>query len=659
MHRRVRYVRSQAEFEALFTNTAATGDGPRPDLVGYGDTHDPFYECQLAGRTAFNTGAVGNCMGDPTPLYCILEGVLDSAEPAPWSIAYVRVPYDVEAELAAARELGMPAVRRLRARAAPRHLPRSTSTPGVAGEPRDRLPRAARRGRVTAPLTAAAARALVGADYTYDARRRAARPRGRTTALGAQRDHPRPAPYGGRLAARDAGPAVPAPDRRPARGRRARRCPAWSTRWRPSGSLEHSGGEVAALVDCRPYAADDRDLWVLSDLTPGLDGSPIRVGADHVLGISPASTSLAQLTLRRPVGRALDLGTGCGVQALHLAQHSAHGRRHRRQRRARCWLTRLNAELNEVDERRRARRLAARAGRRRAVRPDRDQPAVRHQPARRRPAGLPRQRPARRRGRRADRARRARPPRRPAAGCRCSPTGRSSRDQPWDERLGGWLRRRLRRAGRAARGARPGVVRRAVAQGRGPARRAPTTSTATTRGSAGSTSRASRASASAGSTCAHARAAADPPAARLAVRRRAADRAGDRGVGRRGRRCCAGSTTRPARRAPGRGAGRPAGDRRRCPARPTPRRSCCASSAGCAGRGTADTVVAGLVGACDGDLTTGQMLDALATLLARDPADELRDGVPPGGRGTWSRRASSPWTRRRADREAIDSVALP
>lgn len=108
VHRRVRYVRSQDEFEALFVNTEATGDGPTPDLVGYGDTHDPFYECQLEGRTSFNTGAVGNCMGDPTPLYCILEGEWGSPEPAPWSLAYVRVPYDVEAELAAARDLGAP-----------------------------------------------------------------------------------------------------------------------------------------------------------------------------------------------------------------------------------------------------------------------------------------------------------------------------------------------------------------------------------------------------------------------------------------------------------------------------------------------------------------------------------------------------------------------
>ncbi|WP_151083676.1 DUF7059 domain-containing protein [Nocardioides cynanchi] len=88
------------------------------------------------------------------------------------------------------------------------------------------------------------------------------------------------------------------------------------------GMLVASGGEVRALLDCRPYADDEHDWWVVSDLTPGLDGQPIRVAADHVLGVSSASTSLAQLTIREPVGRALDLGTGCGVQALHLSTHA-------------------------------------------------------------------------------------------------------------------------------------------------------------------------------------------------------------------------------------------------------------------------------------------------------------------------------------------------
>ncbi len=115
-----------------------------------------------------------------------------------------------------------------------------------------------------------------------------------------------------------------------------------------AGVLEQSVAEVRARLDCRPYAADDRDLWLLSDLTPGLDGQPTRVGSDHVLGISSAATSLAQLTAREPVRRALDLGTGCGVQALHLAAHAERVVATDVNERA-LWLTRLNAELNEVE----------------------------------------------------------------------------------------------------------------------------------------------------------------------------------------------------------------------------------------------------------------------------------------------------------------------
>jgi len=114
-----------------------------------------------------------------------------------------------------------------------------------------------------------------------------------------------------------------------------------------AGLLEQSLSEVAARLDCRPYAEHDRDLWVVSDLTPGLDGAPNKVGADHVLGISSASTSLAQLTIREPVGRALDLGTGCGVQALHLAEHCRDVVATDVNKRA-LWMTELNAELNGV-----------------------------------------------------------------------------------------------------------------------------------------------------------------------------------------------------------------------------------------------------------------------------------------------------------------------
>jgi len=114
-----------------------------------------------------------------------------------------------------------------------------------------------------------------------------------------------------------------------------------------AGLLERSVGEVRARLDLRPYADEDHDWWVVSDLTPGLDGAGARVGPDHVLGISSASSSLAQLTVREPVGRALDLGTGCGVQALHLAAHAATVVATDVNDRALA-VTRLNAALNEV-----------------------------------------------------------------------------------------------------------------------------------------------------------------------------------------------------------------------------------------------------------------------------------------------------------------------
>ena len=108
VHRRVRFDHDEAEFLGLFRNTPATGDGPEPTVVCYGDTHDPYYETDRERRTVVNTGSVGNCMGDPTPVYVILEGVMDGAGDAPFSASFVRVPYDWEAELEVATAMGMP-----------------------------------------------------------------------------------------------------------------------------------------------------------------------------------------------------------------------------------------------------------------------------------------------------------------------------------------------------------------------------------------------------------------------------------------------------------------------------------------------------------------------------------------------------------------------
>ena len=91
-----------------------------------------------------------------------------------------------------------------------------------------------------------------------------------------------------------------------------------------AGFLSLDGDAVRALVDVRPYGSPDDGAsgWVVSDLTPGLDLIVTPTRPDYVLGVSPASTTLAQITMRTPVDTALDLGTGCGVQSLHLGRHA-------------------------------------------------------------------------------------------------------------------------------------------------------------------------------------------------------------------------------------------------------------------------------------------------------------------------------------------------
>ena len=113
--------------------------------------------------------------------------------------------------------------------------------------------------------------------------------------------------------------------------------------------LARDGGEIRAEVDVRPYASDDgAGGWVVSDLSPNLDTDVRPIRPDFVLGVSSASTTLAQLTLRRPVGRALDLGTGCGVQSLHLARHSTSVVATDLNPRA-LQLAQLTAQLNAID----------------------------------------------------------------------------------------------------------------------------------------------------------------------------------------------------------------------------------------------------------------------------------------------------------------------
>ncbi|MBO0652588.1 class I SAM-dependent methyltransferase [Streptomyces triculaminicus] len=92
-------------------------------------------------------------------------------------------------------------------------------------------------------------------------------------------------------------------------------------------------GQVRASVDVRPYGGPDgEDWWIVSDLGCAVGGAGgIAQGAagpagvdrsELVLGVGGASTTLAGLTVRTPVSSALDLGTGSGIQALHAAQHA-------------------------------------------------------------------------------------------------------------------------------------------------------------------------------------------------------------------------------------------------------------------------------------------------------------------------------------------------
>ena len=88
-----------------------------------------------------------------------------------------------------------------------------------------------------------------------------------------------------------------------------------------AGLAEVSGGELRALLRVEPLEAVDGDGhagYVVSDrkVRPGAGRVPAD---DHVVGTGGASGSLARLVVHSPVDNVLDLGTGCGVQAVHVA----------------------------------------------------------------------------------------------------------------------------------------------------------------------------------------------------------------------------------------------------------------------------------------------------------------------------------------------------
>lgn len=117
--------------------------------------------------------------------------------------------------------------------------------------------------------------------------------------------------------------------------------PAPLDRLAEAGFLVREGATVRSTVALSPFAG----LVLASDWEPE-DSAPTR--PDHVLGLSAPSRLLACLGVREPAGAALDVGTGCGLQALLAARHSETVVATDVNPRA-LRFTELNAALNGID----------------------------------------------------------------------------------------------------------------------------------------------------------------------------------------------------------------------------------------------------------------------------------------------------------------------
>jgi len=116
------------------------------------------------------------------------------------------------------------------------------------------------------------------------------------------------------------------------------------------GLVRADADRAHPILDLRPYSfVDSRgpgEWWIASDLGELALGRAIP--ENHVLGVGGASLTLSGLMIGRPVDSVLDLGTGCGIQALHASRHAKRVVATDISERA-LHLAALNAALNGID----------------------------------------------------------------------------------------------------------------------------------------------------------------------------------------------------------------------------------------------------------------------------------------------------------------------
>ncbi|AZS38694.1 Ribosomal protein L11 methyltransferase [Microbacterium lemovicicum] len=111
------------------------------------------------------------------------------------------------------------------------------------------------------------------------------------------------------------------------------------------------GRSIRPLVLIRPQSFADAggevEWWIASDLDEAALGGSLPV--EHVLGVGGASRTLAGIQLPTPTVSVLDMGTGCGIQALRARRHAETVLATDISERA-LRFTRLNALLNGVTD---------------------------------------------------------------------------------------------------------------------------------------------------------------------------------------------------------------------------------------------------------------------------------------------------------------------